>query len=256
MGTDTYVSYPIPPLAISGLFFVGTHAPHTTGQWVAPLDVSAHPYPDVSWFFGVDLAGQSANYANPAANAQPPVSLDSVMPAQVLVRVQCAGAPTYLCDPGSGPTQACPCSNPPSGPGRGCNNSSNTGGASLVGTGYASVAASTLAFTSTGEEPTALSIVLQASSVNPSGMVFGQGVRCVVQNLKRLYTHFAVGGSVTAPVGTDLDIPTRSANLGDSISGGQSRWYMVYYRDANVLGGCPAGSTFNATNTAEVIWAP
>jgi hypothetical protein len=161
---------------------------------------------------------------------------------------------SYLCDPGSGPTVACPCSNPPSGTGRGCNNSSSTGGASITGNGTPSVAASTLVFTTAAEKPTALSILMQGTTVNASGIVFGQGIRCVTGSLKRLYTHSAVGGSITAPSGTDLDIPTRSANLGDPILPGQNRWYMVYYRDSTVLGGCSSFSTFNDTNTAQVQW--
>jgi hypothetical protein len=39
------------------------------------------------------------------------------------------------------------------------------------------------------------------------------------------------------------------------IHGGQSRWYLVYYRDPTVLGGCPASSTFNATQTGAVSWS-
>ena len=35
---------------------------------------------------------------------------------------------------------------------------------------------------------------------------------------------------------------------------GTSRWYAVYYRDPVVLGGCPATSTFNSTQTQLVNW--
>jgi len=256
--TDTYVNFPIAPLTITGIFYVGSNAAHLGGQYVAPMDQTVHTYLDVSWFFGVNVVGQFANYANPGANVQPPFSFDQIgFPAQVCVRVNCSTGPaTYLCDPGTGPTQICPCSNPPSGPGRGCNNSSNTGGASITGAGNASVAASTLVFTTANEKPTALSIVLQGTSVNTGGIVFGQGIRCVAGVLKRLYTKTAVGGSITAPTGGDPDVATRSATLGDPILGGQHRWYLVYYRDATVLGGCSAFSTFNDTNTADVLWAP
>src|SRR4029453_18413745 len=119
---------------------VGTHQTHNPAQFVAPMDLSAHPFPNVSWFFGSNVPGQLANLANPGANPVPPHSLDLVAPAQFLVRVDCLSGPaTYLCDPGSGTTQACPCANPPSAAGRGCNNSSNTGGASISGSGNASV---------------------------------------------------------------------------------------------------------------------
>jgi hypothetical protein len=255
--TDTYVNYPITPTTITGIFYAGTRASQLAGQYVAPMDQTVHTYIDCSWFFGINVPGQFANYANPGANVQPPVSFDAVLPSQVLVRVNCVTGPaTYLCDPGSGPTQPCPCSNPPSGPGRGCNNSSATGGASITGAGNASVGASTVVFTTANEKPTALTILLQGTTVNTGGIVFGQGIRCAAGSLKRLYQHNAVGGSITAPSGTDLDIPTRSFNLGDPILSGQHRYYLAYYRDATVLGGCSAFSTFNDTNTADVLWGP
>jgi hypothetical protein len=43
----------------------------------------------------------------------------------------------------------------------------------------------------------------------------------------------------------------------DPDSGGRSsHYYLVYYRDPIVLGGCPASSTFNATQTGMVTWSP
>jgi hypothetical protein len=84
------------------------------------------------------------------------------------------------------------------------------------------------------------------------GLVFGQGVRCVDGTLKRMYTKTAIGGSITAPDAFDVPVSEQSAALGDTITPGQSRWYLVYDRDPIVLGGCPATSTFNATQTAQI----
>jgi hypothetical protein len=39
------------------------------------------------------------------------------------------------------------------------------------------------------------------------------------------------------------------------IQPGESRWYIVSYRDPIVLGGCPAPGTFNATQTGRVDWS-
>ena len=256
--TDTYVNYPIAPLSITGVFFVGSHLTHTAGQFVAPMDQTTHVFADTSYFFGDNTPGASANYANPGANIQPPFSFDSIgFPAQVLARVNCVTGPaTYLCDPGTGGVLACPCANPATGSGRGCDNSSATGGASISGTGSNALATPTLSFTTAGEKPTATTILLQGTAVLSSGVAFGQGVRCTGGVLKRLYVKTAVGGSVTAPDfgAGDVNIPARSATLGDVISAGQSRWYMAYYRDPSVLGGCSALSTFNSTTTAEVQW--
>jgi hypothetical protein len=165
---------------------------------------------------------------------------------------------TSLCHPGIAGVSACPCSNPPGVQGRGCNNSSGTGGAVLAASGIAYLSMDSLVFTTGGEKPTALSIVLQGTASLVTGAVFGQGVRCVAGTLKRLYAKTASAGSITAPEfgAGDPTVSARSASTGDVIQPGQSRWYAVYYRDPIVLGGCPAGSAFNATQTGEVEWLP
>lgn len=170
------------------------------------------------------------------------------------------GGPTFasLCSPGVGGVLTCPCANPPGGQGRGCENSSITGGAVLSAAGGTFLSSDSLVFTTRGEKPTALSIVLQGNVLISSGTVYGQGLRCVAGTLKRLYTKAAFGGSITAPDfgAGDPQVSVRSAALGDTIVAGQSRWCLVYYRDPIVLGGCPASSTFNATQTGQVTWAP
>jgi hypothetical protein len=161
-----------------------------------------------------------------------------------------------LCRPGAGGVVACPCANAPEGLNRGCENSEATTGAALTASGVASLAGDTLVFSTGGERPTALSIVLQGNALAANGLVFGQGVRCAAGSLLRLYSKFAVGGSITAPAGGDPSVSVRAAALGDVIVAGESRWYLVYYRDPTVLAGCPAASTFNATQTGRVDWIP
>jgi formylglycine-generating enzyme required for sulfatase activity len=161
---------------------------------------------------------------------------------------------TSFCSPGQGGVIPCPCSNPPSGPDQGCDNSSATGGAVLSASGVAALTADTLVFSTSGERPTATSIVLQALTSNTTGVAFGQGVRCLSNNLLRLYVKNAVGGSISAPSGTDLSVSARAAALGDTISPGQSRTYAVYYRDPVVLGGCMSENTFNITQSGKVVW--
>jgi hypothetical protein len=163
---------------------------------------------------------------------------------------------TGLCDAGAGGVIACPCSNAPGGPGRGCDNSAGTGGAVLAASGVAYLSQDTLVFATSGEPPNALSILVQGSALVSSGAVYGQGIRCADGTLKRLYTKTSSGGSITAPDFTagDPHVVERAAGVGDSIPPGQSRWYFVFYRDPSVLGGCPATSTFNATQTGAVSW--
>ncbi len=165
---------------------------------------------------------------------------------------------TSLCDPGLGGVAGCPCSNPPSGAGRGCENSAATGGATLSAGGAAFLSSDSLVFTTSGEKPTATSVVLQGTAAVANGVTYGQGVRCVGGTLKRLYTKTASAGSITAPnfAGGDPSVSARSAAKGNPISAGQSRWYLVFYRDPTVLGGCPVASTFNATQTGRIVWSP
>ena len=137
--------------------------------------------------------------------------------------------------------------------GRGCQNSSSTGGALLTATG--AVAPDTVVLTASNELPHPLSIFLQGTTENPSGLLFGDGVRCVSGVLKRLYTKNAVNGSVSAPGPGDPSISARSAILGDPITAGQTRTYQVYYRD-NILSFCPSppGDSFNVSSALRVNW--
>jgi len=178
----------------------------------------------------------------------------------VFVRERAGGTSfASLCDPGFGGVRACPCGNAPSGPGRGCDNSSATGGATLSATGATSLSSDSLVLRTTGERPTALSVVMQGNGVASGGAVFGQGVRCVGGTIiRRLFSQSAVDGSVAMPnfQAGEPSVSARSAEKGDKIAPGESRWYLVYYRDPNVLGMCPASWTFNATQTGQVTWAP
>jgi hypothetical protein len=98
---------------------------------------------------------------------------------------------------------------------------------------------------------------LQGNGTVAFGLGFGAGLRCVGGTLKRLYTHTASGGVVSAPVGSDLPVHMRAAALGDTILAGHTRYYMAYYRDPIPPGGCSlATSSFNGTQAGAVIWLP
>ena len=168
----------------------------------------------------------------------------------------CATPGSVVCVPGTGTVGTCPCSNAPLVAGAGCDNSSGSGGATLLATGAARLSADSLLFTSSGENPSAVSVLLQGSAFAATGTVFGQGVRCVAGSLRRLYLRAAVGGSICVPQPVDAHVSARSAALGDTIAPGTHRYYGVYYRDPLVLGGCPATSTFNITQQLDLAWAP
>jgi hypothetical protein len=168
----------------------------------------------------------------------------------------CGGGNPYCFGDGTTAT-ACPCGNFGA-PGAGCNNSIGNGGASLSATGAASLSGDTLKFTQVNELGTSLSIFLQGTVNIPNGVVFGDGVRCIGGALKRLYIRSASGGTVSAPtVGVDPSVSAISATLGDTILGGTSRFYGVYYRDSNATF-CPnpPGNTWNIGNSISLLWVP
>jgi hypothetical protein len=210
---------------------------------------------DDSQFPSISADGRYVAFVSRASNL---VSDDTNNALDVFVRDRDATGFTSRCDSGVGGVTACPCSNAPNAPGRGCDNSSITGGASLSASGIAYLSMDSVVFMTSGEKPTATSIVLQGTTSPPAGFVYGQGVRCVGGSLNRLFTKTAVAGSVTAPDfgAGDPTVSARSAARGDVIHPGESRYYLVYYRDPIVLGGCPATSTFNATQTGQTTWWP
>jgi hypothetical protein len=152
---------------------------------------------------------------------------------------------------GDGSITACPCANNGS-PGHGCENSVGTGGAKLMMTGIAGISADTVQFISSGELPSALSILLQGSTTI-APVNFGDGLRCAGGTLKRLYTKNAISGVARAPQSGDASVSARSEALGDPIPLGATRDYQMYYRDPN-LGFCPAG--FNASSAISITWEP
>src|SRR5262249_10898852 len=123
---------------------------------------------------------------------------------------------------------ACPCNNFGL-VGRGCENSAGTGGAKLTAVGTTNPDAVVL--TETNEPPTSQGIFLQGQVTIAAGAPFGDGIRCIAQNLKRLQIKQAAGGSVSYPVGAEPSITTQSAALGDPLSPGLTRYYQRYYRD-------------------------
>ena len=163
-----------------------------------------------------------------------------------------------LCEPGREGVRSCPCSNPASGAGHGCDNSAATGGASLAASGEARLSSDTVVFTSSGETPTALTLLLQGDAYLLDGTSFGRGVRCAGGSLKRLFARTAAAGNVVVPdFGSgDPSVSARSAARGDAIQPGQSRWYLAYYRDAGLQPACSGYAAFNTTPSRQATWAP
>jgi Tol biopolymer transport system component len=219
------------------------------------VDSTGAPGDNGSRFPSISVDGRYVAFYSEATNL---VAGDTNALPDIFVRDRMASGFRSICSPGQDGVAACPCSNPPGGSDRGCDNSASTGGASLSAAGAAYLSMDTIVFTTTGEKPTATSILLQGTAVLPNGAVYGQGIRCVGGSLVRLYTKIASLGSITAPdfAAGDPTVSVRSAARGDAFGPGASRSYLVYYRDPVVLGGCAASSTFNATQSGYVTWSP
>ena len=146
---------------------------------------------------------------------------------------------------------ACPCAN--SGAvGHGCANSHESSGALLAASG--STSPDSLVLSASQMLPTALDVYLQGDT-QVSGVVFGDGVRCVAGRLLRLSTKSAQLGASQFPEAGDPSIGARAAALGDVIAPGAQRFYQTYYRDPDA-GFCaaPIGNTWNVTNGIVIRW--
>jgi hypothetical protein len=203
------------------------------------------------------------------------VNIDRGSIARVRIFVRTLAAPLFaalvvslpaaaqsFCEPVAGTPLFCPCGNPPSGPGRGCDNSNATGGAALNVSGNPSISNDTLVVTVTGvgntgpgcSSPTGnVPAVLLQGNVVITGTPFFDGVRCVGGNLKRIEGSASVAGVFTSTVG----ISATSASLGDVLSSGSIRYYFLYYRDPCPTFACTGGSDLsNASNAYQVTWTP
>ena len=145
--------------------------------------------------------------------------------------------------PGATP---CPCANSGAS-GRGCANSANASGALLASSG--SVANDSVVLQASGMPATVSAIFLKGDQSNGSGVVFGDGVRCVDGALVRLGTAQNVGGASQYPSGSQLSVSVRG---GTPIGGGATAYYQTYYRNSSGTF-CPP-ETFNVTNGLVVTW--
>ena len=173
-------------------------------------------------------------------------NVGGIMPSFKIARWKACHGPIDAICPGDQSLAQCPCTNYGD-PGHGCENSAQTGGASLGWIGATSP--DTLRLVSTGELPSALTIFLQGDQVTPIVMPFGDGLRCVGGNLLRIHVTNASNGTANAP-GFGNSISAKSAALGDPLSPGDVRMYQAYYRDP----ASPCGQLFNVSNGVRVVW--
>ncbi|MFO1009128.1 MAG: M6 family metalloprotease domain-containing protein [Planctomycetota bacterium] len=144
-------------------------------------------------------------------------------------------------------TVACPCGNVGA-VGRGCANSVSAQGALLAYVGATNPDTLVLTASSMPSVASAAAIFLQGDQ-RTSGVVFGDGVRCVDGALIRLGSKPTLGGSASYPESGNPSVSVRGGVAPGSAS---TRYYQTYYRNAAALF-CPP-ATFNVSNGLVVVW--
>lgn len=155
--------------------------------------------------------------------------------------------PTTLICLGDGSSGACPCANQSIlGNNEGCLHNGGVGG-KLVATGGTSITCDTLQLCASQLLGNTC-IFLQGNSVPFGPSNFGDGLRCIGGQLRRLAVVPIVGGN--ACLGNGGTVPIHTS--GQVTPGNYG--YQVWYRDSN-LSFCTA-LTYNITNGIRATWAP
>ena len=156
-----------------------------------------------------------------------------------------------FCLPGENGVINCPCANPPSMSGSGCNNfgptpPGGTGGATLDANGGAIAdPANNIQFIITGEQGT-LTVLFCGTTALPSGVISGAGVRCVGGTLIRSYKGEPVIGAIVFP---NPNAPTDAWTASGSPGSGVTRHYYAVYRNTAATTPCAnPNANFNTTN--------
>lgn len=170
---------------------------------------------------------------------------------------------TVVCVPGTSGVINCPCSNN-GGPGAGCNNSLNTGGAALTATGVNSLSndsvqlnctgIGTSGVTCNGSNTNLVSILYEGSTPVPNGIVWGDGVMCCGGPFYLLNAQVAQAGTYHFPLPGTTGLHQAAISAGDPLSAGMTRWYFVVYRDS-----CPSFCTPSPrqkSNSYQITWTP
>ncbi len=169
-----------------------------------------------------------------------------------------------VCEPGQSGVIVCPCGNTPSGLGRGCNNSLNTGGAMLTATGINSLSADSVQLNCTGigtatascsgSNTNIISVLFEGSTPIPNGIAWGDGVLCCGGPFFLLNAQIAAAGTYHFPIPGTTGLHQAAISAGDPLVVGSTRWYFVAYRDT-----CPSfcpTSVRQKSNSYMITWGP
>jgi hypothetical protein len=231
----------VPPVAVSGSYFIGVAMAHIPGTFPASIDENPGLSNGRSWFAA--SVGGPLDLANLPAAALPPTDIGEFNILGVwMLRATCS--PAMGAGYCQGTVGTCPCSNAGD-LGRGCENSEGAGGGQLTATGNASIAADTLRLVADGLPSTSTCLFAQSTSTGGGG--FGDGRQCLGAGAVRLRIRTAVSGVASLGAGNPGD---PSISTAGGVTPGTFH-YQGFYRDAPAF--CTS-ATFNATNGFTIVW--
>jgi hypothetical protein len=150
---------------------------------------------------------------------------------------------------GDGSATTCPCGNASLSAARaGCTNSGGRGGA-LRATGSTSLVSDSLVLRGSGMTNSAVLYFQGTMAINGgSGVVFGDGLRCVGGTVVRLRVEHNVAGASISPRPGDPAL-----RVSGHVTAPGERSYQAWYRDAQSF--CTP-FTYNLTNGLRIVWHP
>ncbi|MFT4540032.1 MAG: hypothetical protein ACI835_002481 [Planctomycetota bacterium] len=223
--TGALNAYPIPDVAVTGVFFVGIICENMNNEFPAPMDQTFSSM-GRAWVTGMSVAGggfAGFDSANLAANDFSPTDMDAIgYPSVFLLRAIGSGATlgSSYCT--------------------GAANSVDPSGSSITAVGSTSIAATALELIA-DNAPSQPAIFYYGP--NQLNLPFGNGVRCVGGSVNRLPVEFGSGGEIRHLV----DVPANAANFGSMASVN----FQCWYRDP--AGG---GASFNLSDGVEIAFQP
>ena len=149
---------------------------------------------------------------------------------------------TTFCDATDGSLVFCPCGNL-GGPVSGCDVAQGTGGVSILPVGQESSPTNRATLRGTGFPTTSFpaAVVIRSNALEPSPVVFGDGLRCIAVPLVRIGATLASGGTSVQTVGHG------------TMAGGGTFFYQLWVRNTPVMF-CDPTAAFNLSNGRSVTW--
>lgn len=244
--TDIFNAHPIGPVQVSsGCCWIGASADQVAGEFPGGLDQqNATP---LAWVVGSTLGPGTLDINDLNNNNVPPMQIEAIgFPAAWFLRADVSGGPAR--DPGvplcfgDGSGTACPCGNAGTAA-NGCANSTYSAGSRLSTEG--TLDPDSLVLHVARATPNEPGLFIQGDMALNFGMgiVFGDGLRCVGENVVRLEV---VTANVKGAAASTIELSTQGGALP-----GETKYYQFWYRDPQ-LSLC--GSGFNLTSASAVLW--